>query len=60
MSYLLIKNLSRRKLIKIIGFSTFGSVSYGLFNLLNEKTYSHDMTTSGGNASLFMLPEKND
>jgi len=29
-----------------------------LMNLLNEKTYSHDMTTSGGNASLFMLPEK--
>ena len=29
-----------------------------LINLLNEKTYSHDMTTSGGNASLFMLPEK--
>ena len=31
-----------------------------LINLLNEKTYSHDMTTSGGNASLFMLPEKNN
>ncbi len=29
-----------------------------LINLLNEKTCSHDLTTSGGNASLFMLPEK--
>ncbi len=29
-----------------------------LINLLNEKTYSHDITTSGGNTSLFMLPDK--
>ncbi len=29
-----------------------------LINLLNEKSYSHDMTTSGGNTSLFMLPER--
>ena len=29
-----------------------------LMNLLNEKTFSHDTTTAGGNASLFMLPEK--
>ena len=29
-----------------------------LINLLNEKTYSHDTTTAGGNTSLFMLPDK--
>ena len=29
-----------------------------LMNLLNEKTFSHDTTTAGGHASLFMLPEK--
>ncbi len=29
-----------------------------LMNLLNEKTYSHDTTTAGGNTSLFMLPDK--
>ncbi len=28
-----------------------------LLNLVNEKTFSHDTTTSGGNASLFMLSE---
>ena len=29
-----------------------------LINLLNEKTFSHDTTTAGGNTSLFMLPDK--
>ena len=27
-------------------------------HLMNEKTYSHDITTAGGNTSLFMLPDK--
>ena len=36
---MLTKKVSKRKLIKIIGFSALGSMSYGLFNLLSEKRY---------------------
>ena len=36
---MLTKKVSKRKLIKIIGFSALGSMSYGLFNLLSEKKY---------------------
>ena len=36
---MLAKKISKRKLIKIIGFSALGSMSYGLFNLLSEKRY---------------------
>lgn len=37
MSNLMSKNFNRRKFIKIIGLSAFGSTSYGLYNYLNDK-----------------------